>query len=1050
MRRVLLSFIIGIAFLCNTASAQLEVVFTGPPTVTPNGQVSVDVAVNNFSNIISAQFSINWDSLVLNYNSITNITPLFSPPVTQAGNIGTPDQGGAISPGEATYSWSYPSTDPETIPNGSVLFTIVFDAVGPACSNTGLTISGEPRAIEVIVDDGNFTDIGAVSGGANIEVDCDMMMECGPNNGNPNCGSGDTNGLGLIGSDGLVQSGEVYCMELTVQDFNDIQSFGFNVNWDPSLLQFVNTQNYCDDLIGLGASSYNLSSPGTLISAWFDGTGSNPVDLPDGKVITEICFTAVGPNGSYADISFSGVEFGDSNQDIVPSYTDCGSVEICEIVEEPGSIDVTIPDVVFMGSTGDEVCVDIVVDGFTDVASFQFALLYDSNFLMYTGATNVNGLINPDPLFNEDPAGTITLNWFESMGNGIDLPDGSTLFSLCFDVVNGCDNDANISFFSGFDVEFANSDDEVIEPVNTSGGTVSIDCPDGCMCTLNVIQPDCGGGVGSITIDMGDCEMPIESCEWTFDGNPVNVGGCSLFAAQEGLWAVTVTAANGATCSRSATIQGPDPITFGSDIVDVSCDGLGSITVNNIVGGSGGYTFKWSNGATTQTIDNLPAASYTVTVCDVNSCSSNPVTYMVDNVIQPIAAVITSTDDGCLEDDGSAVATVSGGCTPYSSETGTVAGNMVNYTGLAAGDYTDVITDVNGSSVTVSWTINAVVPMAASPVIINSNGDDGKITFNTTGGDMNYTYEWSPMDGNIAGDALCDLPPSTYMVTITDGRGCELILSDQFVDEIDTTSIDSLTILSFSVASEGINNGSGVSCNGVCDGSLEAVFEDAMGDVTILLSNDSGMTWDNLDADDLCPGTYTLTATDTSGTMATATAVITEPEQISIDIDTMCVMPGNMDGAIDITVTGGTGDYTYIWTGGAMTEDLEDLTPGTYTVVVSDANGCSNMVPVDINCETVVSPPCFEFNNIITPSNPDGFNDVLEISCADTSENTLTIFDRWGREVFGAVNYQNNWNGTTDGGDELGEGTYFHVLEVMFPNGERRIYKGSVTILRGL
>lgn len=1055
MRRVLLSFIIAIAFLCNTASAQLEVVFSGPATVAPNGQVSVDVAVNNFTNVISAQFSINWDPSVLTYNSITNITSVLDG-VTQAGNIGTPAATGAVGPGQATFSWSLPSTNPRTIPDGTVLFTIVFDGVGAPCSSTDLIVTDDPRDIEVIVDDGNFTDIGAVSNGANIEIDCDMMMDCGPNNGNPICGSGNTNDLGIIGSDELVESGDNACVTVTVDNFDDVQSMEFNIVWDAGLLTFDQTQNYNADLgnLGFGAGSFNLLANGqgqdTLRLVYFDGSALTPVTLADGTTMFDICFDAIGANGTYADVEFLNLEIGDSNQNTLATYTDCGSVEICDGDPPPptGELNVSIGDI--EGDLGENVCVDIIVDGFVDVATFQFAIEYDNSLLTYTGAQNVNPLIVPDPLFNEDPPGTITLNWFENMGNGVMLPDGSTLFSLCFDLDGPCGNSSDIDFSNGFDIEFANSNDEVIDPVNVSGGSLMVNCPNGCMCSLNVTQPSCSGGVGSITIDMGTCAAPIAMCEWTFNGNPINVGGCSLFAAQEGMWAVTVTDDNGATCAQSATIQGPDPITFGDDVTDVSCNGLGSIALTNVTGGNGGYTYKWSNGDTTPTITDLPAADYTVTVCDDNNCVSSPMTFTVDNIIEPLSAELVGTNAGCTGNDGTAEVEVSGGCTPYSSQIGTVNGSTVTYSGLPPGDYTDDISDVNGTTDMIMFTIDDIPPLSAEPMVINSNGADGKITLNTMGGTQPYSYDWSPMDGNVNGDAICDLPPGSYFITITDDRACQLELAKVVVDTIIVVVPDSIEIESFIVSSESLHNGLGVSCNGACDGSLTASYGDVLPDV-ILLMDESGNTWDNLDADDLCAGTYTLTVTDVDGNTDSATITITEPEQISIDFDVTNATDGMENGAIDITVTGGTEPYLFVWTGGFVTEDVENLGPGFYTVLVTDANNCTSMIPsIEIIDTTDTGGLCGEHNNIITPGNADGINDVLEISCASSNTNTLTIFDRWGREVYKAVNYQNNWNGTTTDGDELGEGTYYHILDIMFPSGERRIFKGSVTILRDL
>ncbi len=92
----------------------------------------------------------------------------------------------------------------------------------------------------------------------------------------------------------------------------------------------------------------------------------------------------------------------------------------------------------------------------------------------------------------------------------------------------------------------------------------------------------------------------------------------------------------------------------------------------------------------------------------------------------------------------------------------------------------------------------------------------------------------------------------------------------------------------------------------------------------------------------LAAGAYTLTVTDAAGCSATASATLTQPSQIvATSAKTHLTCFGSGDGAIDLTVSGGAGSLTYAWSHGANTEDLTGLTAGTYTVTITDADGCS-------------------------------------------------------------------------------------------------------------
>jgi gliding motility-associated-like protein len=1060
MRRITLSLLVVFAFFCNHAQAQLEVVFTGNPTVMSGGQVSVDVSVNNFDNLFGVQFSMNWDSLVLNYNSVTNIVPNSILPDVSAASIGDPSALG-VDPGQATFSWFPFSGVGQTVPDGTILFTLVFDGTGEACSSTSIVLSDDPRIIEVSVDDGANTDIGAVSSGIALEIFCPPMGDCGPNMGNTSCTTGTPGGLGIIGSDELAASGENVCMEVTVENFTDVQSMEMNMVWPAGLLNYDTVTNFCPDVLGLGASNFNfigdMMGNDTLRLVWFDFSASNPATLPDGKVLFEVCYDAVGPNGSFADISFLDTEFGDSNQQTIADFTDCGSVEIC--IADPGmtQVDLFADDVTFV--EGEAICIPIRADDFTDIQSFQFTIDWIDNVFQFGSIQNIHPDLTPDPVFNDTDPGILPLNWFNSAG--VTLPDGAILFEVCLDFVGDCTNPAsNNSFISfidqpGFEIEFGDINDMAIDMVTTDGANVSIDCPD-CDVMLSVSNPDCPGETGSILVSGG--EMPYQSCDWSFNGdNSFDPGGCNVFAGIPGNYTVTVVDANGQICDLTATIVNPDPINFTPVVSNITCNDLGTVTVppGNISGGSGGFMIDFNPAGPYMT-----ATTVTVTVTDTNDCSESVVVTVGDEVVPPSVMSANATGS-CSNNDGEIVVTILDGCPPFSATGGVASGNVVIFSNLPAGNFGPIdITDSRGNVVSVGPEMVPFFDAVTASVSVTDasfGGMDGIIDLGLMGGAMPYTILINPNAGNATGangDIFTDLPPGDYSFSITDANGCTLDLGPINVAEedddppvIDTIEIDII------ITSEAEFNGWGVSCNGACDGSVVASTSEVNGSLTSIVLTDGDVVINDLSATDLCPGDYTLTVVDSLGVTETANFTISQPDQLVATLfATECDSVGMNTGSIEISVSGGTPDYIFDWSNGADTQNISSLAAGDYSVMVTDENGCLDTV-MNTTVEACTDPTgdgCYTAANIMTPGGSIGANDFLSINCAGDNPNTLNIYDRWGRLVNGFTDYDNSWNGVDMDGNELGEGTYFWVLETTFPTGEIRLFKGSVTLLRDI
>ncbi|MGV3528253.1 MAG: T9SS type B sorting domain-containing protein, partial [Flavisolibacter sp.] len=394
-----------------------------------------------------------------------------------------------------------------------------------------------------------------------------------------------------------------------------------------------------------------------------------------------------------------------------------------------------------------------------------------------------------------------------------------------------------------------------------------------------------------------------------------------------GTYSVVVTDANG--CEATAVFEvGQENSTI--DVigltVSTTCtanNGSIDITVN---GGTPTYTFVWSNGATTEDLSALPAGTYSVVVTDANGCEATAV-FTIDQVSSTLVIAETITNTYCTAENGSIGVLVTGGTTPYSylwsnGETGDVI------SGLAAGTYTVVVTDANGCQVTASFDVaqvNNTITLDETIVNTTCTANNGSITLVASGGNAPYTYLWST---GATTDVISGLAAGTYTVVVRDANGCEATASytvDQTQNTIDVTPIVT---------------------NAICtaaNGSISLDVQGGSSPYTYAWTGPNGFTSSDKDITGLLPGTYTVTVTDVNGCSNTASAPVNvDQDLVTVDAfvtDTHC---SANDGTINLVIKGGTAPYTFQWSNGATTQNLSGLPAGTYTVTLTDANGCTS------------------------------------------------------------------------------------------------------------
>ncbi|HEX7906147.1 MAG TPA: hypothetical protein VF487_19875, partial [Chitinophagaceae bacterium] len=419
-----------------------------------------------------------------------------------------------------------------------------------------------------------------------------------------------------------------------------------------------------------------------------------------------------------------------------------------------------------------------------------------------------------------------------------------------------------------------------------------------------------------------------------------------------GTYTVTVTDANGcSTAPLNVTITQPATaiaVALTSQ-TNVLCFGASTGAINiTASGGTGAYTYDWADIAGTSNPEdrtNLPAGTYTVTVTDANGCTTIPLAVTITQPASAVAVALTSqTNVLCFGASTGAInITASGGTGAYTYDWADIAGtsNPEDRTNLPAGTYTVTVTDANGCS-TAPLAVTITQPASAVAVVLTSQtnvlcfgASTGAINITASGGTGAYTYDWADIAGTSNPEDRTNLPAGTYTVTVTDANGCS------------TAPLNVTITQPASAVAVVLTSQTNVLCFGASTGAINITASGGTGAYTYDWADIAG-TSNPEDRTNLSAGTYTVTVTDANGcTTAPLNVTITQPASavtVALTSQTNVLCFGASTGAINITASGGTGAYTYAWTGtgvNATAEDQTGLAAGNYSVVVTDANGCS-------------------------------------------------------------------------------------------------------------
>jgi gliding motility-associated-like protein len=539
-----------------------------------------------------------------------------------------------------------------------------------------------------------------------------------------------------------------------------------------------------------------------------------------------------------------------------------------------------------------------------------------------------------------------------------------------------------------------------------------------------------------------------------------------------GFYSVTVTDANNCYITDGTTINNPLSIEVKS--TDASCFGSSDGSLEAIVtGGTGPYNYIWNNGSTDSNPDMLPTGTFTVTVTDVNDCTDTG----TGIINEPSDIDITIDITGQCTNNINVEVTATGGpgALTYQWEHGPTSPNLSN---LSEGNYSLTVTS-NGickkdTSIVVSDGVE-INPMPKPAGCDSTN--QGSVTVEVLNGIAPFT--WMLSNGmTYDNEFINGLSPGDYSVTVVDGAGCsetadfEIIQTDTtFNASIDSTPAScgnicdgtaTITILSGTPPYSIIWNTGDTTATitNLCEGDYFATISDAAGcdddlmitvgkklpdlevstDIThadcgdncngaITVTVESGgippysYQWDSLAMNqttptitDLCPGTYSVTVSDSLGCEVVISSTV-EEKPVDIEIETSATPAGcgtNCNGTATVEIiSGGTAPFSIQWDANAnnqTTETATNLCAGTYSVTITDFFKCT------VDTTTVTVP------DSLSPINLNF--DILQSSCNGDCNGSATVIPTNGDAPYTYKWDANANNQTTQTASNLCPGEY--------------------------
>jgi len=489
-----------------------------------------------------------------------------------------------------------------------------------------------------------------------------------------------------------------------------------------------------------------------------------------------------------------------------------------------------------------------------------------------------------------------------------------------------------------------------------------------CATILGVQGTTCGLDNGSVT---GTSSSNFSTTQfYLYDSNDnnlmlqstnINVNEVVFGTLSAGTYYMKVIDVGGCTgYSQNFIIEDSTPLDFGLYVVpNSSCGGtpIGKITITGITG-SPPYTYNWSNGATGNTITGLTSGPYSVTVTDSFGCSQTKGANVTD-VPQVALGAFTAVPPSCFQADGSLTIQIVGGTAPYyySASTGEVTiqyGTSWTVNGLSPGFYSIQVTDAALCSFVAGTVLTS--PQGMTSVSINTNGStcsssDGSIQVSVIGGVTPYTYTIIYPNGNTSNISSSqttyifnNLSSGTYSIAIQDSSSC------YFMEEVTLFATNTYTI-STNVTGTTCNQNNGSVLVTRTEGGASPYDFSLDGVQNVLNTTLSAVTFTNVSS-----GQHTVSVTDAAGCVQTSQVYVGTSDPLDFTLySTSC---GNgTEGTLTALISSGTPPFTFNWStnvpGNPQEIEVGNLSADTYTLSITDSNGCTLERSTTITCDAL-------------------------------------------------------------------------------------------------
>lgn len=935
---------------------------TATQTVPTSSKACVNVTANDFTNIASAQWVTKWNPAVLRFDSISvmNSTVGFT-----AANFNSTQASGRLA-----LNWEAASGTSKSVPNGDVLYRVCYTAIG--ANGTSSTVNFDSAQIfQASAGSSVRVSMNAIGGTVNVNT------------------AQSSTGLVFTATNHVVNQNDEVCVQIKTGSFTNIATMTYAIFFDSTKMTFLNAKLVHPDLgidsLGMAGSSsngFNNNPSGTLRFLWVTPTG-NGITLPDSSVVMQLCFRYTAGAGTSSLIRFGAygqrqsIKDGDLNT--VPTTYRQGSVSVSASAI-PVSATAAVKNVTCPAGTDGGVTLTVAggtgtytylwsnnatTKDISNVAAGKYKVTVTSGT-----ATKIDSFTVTEPTAFSATNQVTNVNCFGLSTGGINLTvaGGTSPYTYLWS------NNATTQNLTG---------------LPAGSYIVTVTDSKGCKYTpaaIAVTQPTAPLSIASATKTNVSCKSGSDgainisvtggtanySYSWvgnnSYTNNIQNITGLKA-----DIYNLSVTDSKGCSVSRKDTIVEPDSLLIGAATVrNTRCGTLtGSITIAGVTGGNGSNTFSWvgtNYTANTQNISNLSAGIYTLTVKDSKLCTATKTVTVTDSASTIVLNNASITHIKCNGGtDGSLTGSASGGSGALTySWTGPNGFNFSAPTidGLRAGTYNLVVTDASGCSKSASYEITQPAALTLTPSVTQVKCKDdlsGAIALNAAGGTGTLTFAWSGPSGySSTAQNISNLKAGAYNVTVTDANACTRTQSFTI-----TEPTDSLKVLSASVAK--------ITCFGGSNGAISITVGGGTQPYRFAWTGPSGFNSTAQNINTLIAGTYQLTLTDANNCTVTKSYIVESNPILNVSAS-VSDATRSPNGSITLTVTGGTPQYTYLWSGQGVnptSKDQTGLCPGTYSVTVTDAVGCtmSKSYVIGGECSTPMT-----FTVVITPAGCPGQN----------------------------------------------------------------------------